>query len=438
MQWYHGALVMGVPFIVLLALGLPVAFTFIFVMLAASIVFIGSPIGPYMTVLSLFDSIAIFTLAPVPLFVFMGEVMLVSGLAMKSLDALSKIVGRIPARLSLLATGGGALFGLLSGSTMASTALLGSTLVPEMTKRGYSKALSLGPILASGGLAMIIPPSSLAIIYGTTAEVPIGRLLVAGAIPGFIMAFNYSVQVLLRVKLNPSLAPPYEVTPIPAKEKLRLFVADLMPLSIIVFLVTGVFILGMATPTEAAALGAFGTVVVTACYGRLSRQVMVDALKGTVTISAMTLLIIGGSQIFSQLLGYSGVTRTITTYAVGLNLPPLGLLFIMILVVLFLGCFMESVPIMMVTTPIFVPVARHLGFDPVWFGVIMLISLQIGLTTPPFGLLLFVMKGVAPLGTTMRDLYSSALPFLLCDAITILLVIAFPMLALWLPRLLLG
>jgi len=390
-----------------------------------------------MTVLSFFNSVAIFSLAPVPLFVLMGEVLLHSGLALRSIDALSKLLGRVPARLSILANISGALFGMLCGSTMASTAVLGTSLVPEMQKRGYSKALSLGPILASGGLAMIIPPSSLAIIYGTMAEVSIGRLLLAGVIPGFMMAFNYTAQIIIRAKLNPSLAPAYEVTGIPLKERARLFFIDVLPMSIIVFLVTGIFILGVATPTEAAALGASGTIVVAACYRCLSIESLIKAISGTVTITSMTLFLIGGSEIFSQLLSYSGITRSVVTYAAGVNLPPLGILVSMIFMILILGSFLESVPIMMVTTPIFVPVASQLGFDPIWFGVIMLIALQIGLTTPPFGLLLFVMKGVAPKGTSMSDLYRSALPFVICDFISIVLIIGFPILALWLPNLIL-
>ncbi len=437
MDWYIAILLIFGPFVVLLALGMPVSFTFLFIMLVAAIALIGSPVGPYMTVVSFFNSVAIFSLAPVPLFVLMGEVLLYSGLAVRSIDALSKLVGRVPARLSILANISGALFGMLCGSTMASTAVLGTSLVPEMRKRGYSKALSFGPILASGGLAMIIPPSSLAIIYGTMAEVSIGRLLLAGVIPGFIMAFNYTAQIIIRARLNPSLAPVYEITKIPLKERARLFFIDVFPLSIIVFLVTGIFILGVATPTEAAALGASGTVVVALCYRCLSRKAFIKAISGTVSITSMTLFLIGGSEIFSQLLSYSGITRSVVTYAAELNLPPIGIMISMIFMILILGSFLESVPIMMVTTPIFVPVANNLGFDPIWFGVIMLIALQIGLTTPPFGLLLFVLKGVSPPDTTMRDLYRSAMPFVLCDFVSITLVICFPVLALWLPNLIL-
>jgi len=437
LEYAAAVTVVGGSFFALLAMGLPVAFTFLFILLVGSIVLVGSPTGPYAAVMSLYASIGSFSLTPIPLFVLMGEVLLHSGLALKSLDSLSRIIGKIPARLSILSNVGGALFGLLSGSTMASTAVLGTVLTPEMQRRGYHNKMIFGPIVASGSLAMIIPPSNLTVIYGTVAQVPIGPLLIAGIIPGILIAINYSVNILLRVKLNPSLAPNYEVEEIGLREKLRMFMVDLFPLSGIIFLVTGIFIIGVATPNEAAALGALGTVLMAAAYRKLTREVIVKSIQGTVTITTMTLLIIGGSEIFSQLLSYSGLTRAAVELAVGLNLPPFGLMAIMVFIVLILGCIMESVPIIMITVPIFVPIAAYLGWDPIWFGMVILLCIQIGLITPPFGLLLFVIRGVAPKGTTFKDVYNSAYPFVISDLITIGLLIAFPFLATWLPKVLL-
>ncbi len=434
-------LLIGVPFIILLAVGMPVGFTFLFIMLSSSYVLMGPMVGPYATISSFLDSIGVFSLAPVPLFILMGEVLLQTGLATQSLDALSKLLGKIPARLAILATMGGALFGMLSGSTMASTAMLGSSLVPEMRRRGYSKAMSIGPVLASGGLAMIIPPSSLAVIYGTTAKIPIGRLLLAGLIPGIIMALNYTINILVRVKLNPSLAPPYDPEVVPFREKIRLLVVDLLPMTFIVFLVTGIFILGIATPTEAAALGAIGTIVVSMFYRKMNFGILVKSVKGTVVVTTMTLFIIGGSQIFSQLLAYTGVTQQVVQMLTQMEYSPYIMLLIMMGIIIVLGTFMESVPIIMITVPIFVPVATALGFNQIWFGVIMLICMQIGMTTPPFGLLLFVMKGCvgSSMGeeeVTMGDMVRAAFPFLISDTISVLLVILFPILALWLPNML--
>jgi tripartite ATP-independent transporter DctM subunit len=437
MEWYYAVLLIVVPCIFFFTIGMPISFAFLATMLGSSIVLMGIKVGPYQTIHSLFDSIATFSLTPIPLFVLMGEIMTHSGLAAQSIDVVSKLLGRVPARLSIIANLGGGLFGMLSGSTMASTAVLGGTLMPEMLKRGYSKTLILGPIMAAGGLAMIIPPSNIAVIYGTTNEVPVGKLLIAGFIPGWMMAFNYIAMIYIITKLRPELAPPYEVEKIPWAKKVKMFTTELMPLGIIVFLVTGIFLLGIATPTEAAALGAMGTLAVTAAYNKLSWQVFYKSVAGTVVITGMSLLIIGGSQIFAQLLSYSGITQFIVNWVMDLTWPPLAILGGMIFIILVMGCFMESVPIIMVTAPVFTPVIRHLGLDPVWVGCILLIALEVGLLSPPFGLVLFVMRGVAGKHATMGEIYRAVVPYICCDIWMILLLILFPALALWLPNLML-
>ena len=324
---------------------------------------------------------------------------------------------------------------MLSGVAMATTAMLGSLLLPEMLRRGYSKPMSIGPIIGSGGLAIIIPPSALVVIYATIAEISVGRLLMAGVIPGLLMATLYLAQIIIRVKLNPSLAPAYEASLPSLKEKLRALFVDILPLGFIVFLVLGLIFLGVATPTESASVGAVGTLLLTMCYRKFSWGMLVRSLADTVKVSIMALLIIGGSVAFSQILGLTGVNRGIVGIIQHLNWPPYSLLFMMMLMVLSLGTFMDQISIMMITIPIFSPILEFLGFDPVWFGILMLINLEIALTTPPFGLLLFVMKGVAPEDTTMWDIYSAGFPFLLCDLVALTLVTAFPVLALWLPSL---
>ncbi len=435
MEWASGLGIVGGSFLVLLALGVPVAFTFLFILLAGSIVLIGDPVGPYQMVQNLFGSIGSFALAPIPLFVMMGEVMLHSGLAAKALDAISKLIGRVPARLSLVAIVAGAIFGMLTGSTMASTAILGTVLIPEMMQKGYDRKLIFGPIIASGSLAMIIPPSSLTIVYGTVAQIPVGPLLIAGLLPGILIAVNYTINVMIRVKFNPSLAPPSEIVTYSRQEKMKLFFVDLLPLAIIIFLVTGIFVIGVGTPTEAAGLGALGTIVVAAFYKRMNWDTIFKSVRGTVKVTSMTLLIIGGSVIFSSLLSYSGITRTVVEFAVNLPVSKYVLLAIMAFIVLVLGTIMESVPIIMVTVPIFVPIAAKLGFDQIWFGMIMLLCIQVGLSTPPFGLLLFVMQGIAPKGTTFKELYMSGIPFIISDLITITILILFPIIITVIPNL---
>ena len=434
----NALLIIFVPFLLLMFLGMPVGFTFVLIMMAASSIIVGIPAGPALTVTSMFTSIGTFSLAPVPLFILMGELMMHTGLANRAMNAVDKLMGKLPARLSLLSVVTGAIFGMLSGSTMASTAMLGSTIGPDMVERGYDKKMTYGPILASGGLAMIIPPSSLAVIYATNAQISAGRLLIAGLIPGIVMAINYSINIIFRVKRNPSLAPTYEPEEVPMKEKMTLFFRDLFPMVFIIFLVTGVFVIGIATPTEAAALGAIGTLIMAIFYKSVNFTVIVKALKGTVITSTMTLFIIGGSSVFSQLLGYTGFTQSVVAGLIGLQVSKYVMLLIMAGIVIILGMFIESVPIIMMITPIFVPVAAALGFDQIWFGLIMLIVIQMGMTSPPFGMLLFVMKGCAGKDTTMGDMYRTALPFLLSDTASVLMITFIPALALWLPNLLVG
>ena len=313
--------------------------------------------------------------------------------------------------------------------------MLGSTLVPEMEKRGYKKAMTLGPILGSGGLAMMIPPSGLAILLAAIGEFSIGRLLIAIIIPGILMAALYTTYIIGRCFLQPSIAPPYEVPPTTVYQKLLTTARYILPLGFIVFLVVGVILLGVATPTEAAATGTLGTFILAAVYGRLNWKMVKKSFIGTIEMTGMVLLIISGARAYGQIIAYSGASTGLAEFAISLAITPILIIIVMQVVLLILGMFMSVVAIMMITLPLFVPIVFALGFDPVWFAVIYLINIEMATTSPPFGLNLFVMKGVAPPGTTMGDIYLAALPFLYCDVIAMGLIIAFPKVALWLPGL---
>jgi tripartite ATP-independent transporter DctM subunit len=315
--------------------------------------------------------------------------------------------------------------------------MLGSSLMPEMEKQGYKKPMSLGPILGSGGLAMMIPPSALAVLCGAIAEISIGKILMAIILPGLLMAGVYAAYIIARSLAQPDLAPGYEVPPTPLPEKVMATVRYLLPQSIIVFLVVGVIFLGIATPSEAAATGAVGTFIIALIYKKLTWKVTVKAVKGTISISGMLFLIIAGAMAFSQVLGFSGASAGLSEMAAGLALPPIVIIIIMQIIILFLGGFMDVVSIMMIVLPIFVPLVRSLEFNPVWFAVIFLLNIEMASTSPPFGMSLFVMKGVAPLDTTMSDIYKGALPFLGCDLFVMIMLFIFPSLALWLPGLML-
>ena len=433
MEWWLTLLLIFIALMLLFLIGVPVAFSFLFVNIIGVYLFWGGEAGLSQLIRSVYRSVATFALLPVPLFVLMGEIMFRSGVAPKMMDTLDKWLGRIPGRLSLLAVGGGTLFATLSGSAMAGCAMLGSVLVPEMEKRGYRKPMSIGPILGSGGLAIMIPPSALGVLLASLSRISVGGILVAIILPGIVMAILYAAYIVSRSLLQPELAPIYEFTPTPFIEKVILTCKYVLPLGAIVFLVIGLIFLGIATPTESAALGALGCFVLVFVYRGWDWEAIFNSVANTLKITVMMFMIMTGAMAFSQILAFSGASSGLVKLAAALDFPPLMILIFMQLILIFMGTFMEPLTIMMVTLPIYMPIVKSLGFNPLWFGTIMLINMEMATTTPPFGLVLFVMKGVAPSDTTMGDIYMAGLPFLICDAIAMALVMGFPWLALYLP-----
>jgi tripartite ATP-independent transporter DctM subunit len=435
MDWYWILLLIFSALMILFVIGVPVAFAFLFINIVGVYLLWGGVSGLNQLVLSVYRSVSTFSLLPVPLFILMGEVMFRAGIAPKMMDTLDKWLGRIPGRLSLLAVGGGTLFSTLSGSAMAGCAMLGSVLVPEMEKRGYRKEMSLGPIIGSGGLAIMIPPSALGVLLASLSRISVGGMLMAIILPGIIMALLYGGYIVLRAWLQPDLAPTYDIEQVPLRKKLVLTCRYVLPLGTIVFLVIGLMFLGVATPTESAALGALGCFVLVFIYRGWDWAVIRGAIGATLRITVMMFMIMTGAMAFSQILAFSGASSGLVSLAGGVDLPPIMILIFMQVILIFMGVFMEPLTIMMVTLPIYMPIIKTLGFDPLWFGTIMLINMEMATTTPPFGLVLFVMKGVAPPDTTMTDIYKAGFPFLVCDAVAMGLIMAFPALALFLPGL---
>jgi tripartite ATP-independent transporter DctM subunit len=343
-------------------------------------------------------------------------------------------MGNVPGRLAYVTVAGGTGFAALSGSSMGSTALLGSLMVPEMMRRGYSKYLSLGPIMGTGGLAVIIPPSALAVLLATLGRIDVGDLLVAGVVPGLVLSGMYIALIFVWTLIAPDAAPSYQVAAVPLREKLKLIALDVVPMFLVIVVCIGVMVAGWATPTEAAAIGCVGVIMLAACFRCLNWASFKKSLDGALRVTVMAFLIIFGSATFSQILAFTGASSGLIRWATGFELTPLAMLLVMLGVILFLGCFMDQLSMMLLTAPIFFPLAQTLHFDLIWFGLIMLLGLEIGYTTPPFGLLLFVLKGVAPRGTTMRDIYLAGMPFIACVLALIAFIIVFPPIATWLPR----
>jgi tripartite ATP-independent transporter DctM subunit len=281
---------------------------------------------------------------------------------------------------------------------------------------------------------VIIPPSALTVLLATLGQTDVGALLIAGVIPGFILATMYGVLIWAWVVIDPKAAPPYEVQSIPTREKLRIFFIDVIPMVAIIVFSVLIMLVGWCTPTEAAALGAVSVIALAACYGEMTWKAFKKSLDGALRVTVMAFLVIFGSATFAQVLAFTGGSSGLITWATGFQVTPVQMLYIMIGVIIFLGSFMDPLSKMLLTAPIFFPLAKTLGFDLTWFGLIMLLALEMGYTMPPFGLLLFVMKGVSPPGTRMKDIYLAGLPFIACVVLLILLVIYIPPLATWLPK----
>ncbi|MCY4551459.1 MAG: TRAP transporter large permease [Defluviicoccus sp.] len=434
-EWYGIAGFLVGMVVVFMLLGIPVAFAFLTANIIGAMIYMGGLGAMPQIVVNAVESVTIFALIPVPLFIIMGELFFHTGLAIRVFDALDLCFGRLPGRLSYITVVGGTIFATLSGSTMANTAMMGSMMVPEMTSRGYKKHMSMGPILGTGGLAMIIPPSALAVLLASLAEIDIGKLLIAGVLPGLVLAVLYSILIYAQVKFDKDAAPAYVVESTSFGRVLLALVVNVLPMGFVVFCVIGLIILGIATPTESAGFGALGVVILAALYRVLSWDVVVKSFAGSVRVTAMVLLIILASSTFSQLLAFTGASAGLIDWATKVDLAPIVMLLIMFGVLLVLGMFMDQVSMMLITVPIFFPLAQTLEFDLVWFGLVMLLALEISLTTPPFGLLLFVMMGVAPQGTTLWQVAMAAAPYIGCALIVLVLLILFPGLALYLPSL---
>jgi len=441
MIWWEALSLMMGGLIVLLAIGVPVAFAFIAINVAGALLFMGGEAGLGQLVRNFADAVTKIELAPIPLFILMGELMYRSRLAEHAIDAVDRMISRVPGRLAVVAVTGGTIFSALSGSTIATTAMLGNTMLPDMLKRGYKPVMAMGPIMAIGGVDMLIPPSALTVLLATlasglsTARMPVADLLIAGILPGLIMSVMFIAYIVGRCALDPTLAPRYAAVRHSWRDRLLPFVKYVMPLFIIVVVVIGSIFAGIASPTDSAALGCSATVLVALAYRSLSVRALFKALTETALVSVMILFIIGASVSFAQIISLSGASEGALGEIGKLPFSRFEFILGMIAILLILGCFVDQVSMMLLTLPFFMPLVAKLGIDPVWFGCLFLISMQVGLLSPPFGLLLFVMKGVAPPETTLGDVSRAALPFIGLMLITLALVLFVPGIATWLPGL---
>ena len=435
MEWYSIMSLLFGGMVLLLLTGIPIAFAFLIVNMVAAYFFLGGVPGLIGVVTGVFTSITTFTLLPVPFFILMGELIFHSGLGLDAVNVLDKWLGKLRGRLSILAIIMGVIIGALSGSTIATCALLGTILLPDMLKRGYSKHMSLGPLMGVGTVDALIPPNALTVVLASLAMIDVGQLLIAGILPGIIMSGLYLIYVVAWAHIRPHEAPIYDVPHVPVKEKVMATVQYLLPLGFIIFMVIGLIFLGVATPTEAAATGTLGSFILALLYGRLNWDALKKSVVGTIKVTTMIFMIIIVSNTYGEILAFTGAASGMTSYITGLPIPPIALVIGMLIVVLILGAFMETVAIMMITIPIYMAVVNAFGLNPIWFGVLMLIALETGLITPPFGVTLFVMKGVAPPDVTMADIWKAIIPYVIIDILCIFIVLMMPSIATVVPNL---
>jgi len=435
MSWDAAAWLMLGGSTLLLFLGLPVAFSFLVINLLGALLFLGGEPGLVQLARNSVSSVASFSLTPIPLFILMGEVLFHTGLAVKVIEGVERLIRQVPGRLAVVAVVAGTVFSAISGSTIATTAMLGSLMLPVMLARGYHPTMATGPLMAIGAVDMLIPPSALTVLMGSLSGISISKLLIGGVLPGLLLSVAFVIYIVARVKLNPALAPSSKVTEYHGWEKLRPFVQYVIPLVSIFVVVVASMSAGWATPTESAAIGALFTMGLALCYRSLTLNNLLRALQGTAAISGMILFIIVGATTFSQILSFSGASNGLVELIAGLGLTPLAVIAAMMALLIFLGLFVEQVSMMMITLPIYMPLVQKYGVDPVWFGVMFLICMQLGLLLPPHGLLLMTMKGVAPPQVTMLHIFQAVLPYIAMSLLLLALVFFVPAVAVWLPNL---
>ncbi len=433
MEWPQALLLIFGCLVILMATGMPIAFAFMLTCTVGSIMFWGGMAGLEQLAMSFYSSVTTFAFLPIPLFVLMGNTIFESGVGRTIVEDVDKVLGRLPGRLSIVSICAGTLIGAMSGISGGTIAMLARSLVPEMAKRGYKKAMTLGPIVICGTLDTLVPPSALAVFLGAIGGIPIGQLLVAIVMPGLLLAVLSIAYIIIRCTLDPSLAPSYNVERVPFLKKVTLLSRTALPVAAILFAAIGVIFIGVATPSEAAALGAIGCFILAAFYKNFNLSMVKRAAIGTVEITVMVFVIIVGSISFSRILASSGALKGIVELAVSLPVHPMMVIILTQLVVVFLGCFIDCGSIVMITIPMFMPIVNALGYNPLWFGTIMVLNIQLGLITPPFGLDVYTMKALAPSDVTLTDCFRSSMPFMSLGYLVVILIMIFPQIALWLP-----
>lgn len=420
-----------------LVFGLPMAFTLGGSAIVAGFLFQGPTIVE-LVIRSTYGPMTNIVLVALPLFIVMASVLERSGIADDLFAAMHQWTGPLRGGIAIAVVGICTVIAAMSGVSTAGVVTMGIIALPIMLRKGYNKSIAIGPILAGGALGILIPPSTTFIVYGMLTRTSIGRLFAGGVIPGLILSILYMSYIGIRCYFQPHLGPPLpKEERVSTVEKIKLSRGLVLPILLIVSVLGSIFG-GIASPTEAAAVGALGAVFCAAIHRRLNWTMLREAAVRTASVTGMIMWILFGAFCFASVFISTGGPTVVKEFIFGLDVLPILVVFLMQVSYMILGCFMDEITILFLTIPVYMPILAGFGYDPVWFGVLFIVNMQMAYLTPPFGLTLFYMRGIAPPGVTLVDIYRSIIPFVAIQAVVLILVLLFPQLSLWLPDVVFG
>lgn len=433
MEWYIVLAILVISLTLFLFIGLPVAFSLGLLSMLSALVFWPGTTGLYGVALAGYGHMGNYTLVCVPLFILMAQLVMHSRMGTDSYEVADRFLRQLPGGLGMTSAVFGAIFGAVCGASTAGTATVGLLSLPEMMKRGYQSGISGAIVAFSGALSILIPPSVILILYGTLANESIGALFAGGIIPGLLMTIFSLVYIYVRVMMNPDIAPRDEVR-YSWKEKF-LSLWKVWSLLVVVLMLLGTIYSGIATPTEASAIACLSVFIIALVKQSLTLETVRTALMQTVKTTAMIGWIIIGATSFGYVIIYSGCAAELTDWVISLPVPSTVIVIILMLGFLFMGMFLDPAAIVMMTTPIILPILLALEINVLWFGVLMAINMCAGNISPPMGLNLYIVKGLMPNEINLGGLFKAAVPFMVLDVVTIALVMIFPGIVTWLPEL---
>ncbi len=417
--------------LLLMFLGLPIAFTLALVGLGGTVVLLGWSSALPQLHITLYSIVSSYSLTVLPFFILMGFFADVSGISNEIFGVAEKWLRRLPGGLALATIAGCAGFASISGSSVATAATMGAVALPEMKKYGYSDSLAAGTVAAGGTLGFLIPPSVAFVMYGIIAEESVGKLLIAGYIPGILLAIAFMSIVIIQVKINPNLAPS-NPDPISWKQKI-IALKDIWGMLIVFVMVMGGILFGIFTATEAGGMGAFVLFVFVILKRRMTRKILFNTLLRSATVTCMIFTILFGAYLFGDFLTLSQVPTQMINAMTAISDNKYVIFAMVVVIYLILGCFIESVPMLVLTVPIILPLIKAIGFDPIWFGVIVVMMVEAALITPPVGMNVFVISGLLK-NVPMTTIFKGAMPFVLAILALVILLVIFPQIATFLPR----